>query len=224
LKLHELRSPEGARQRKQRVGRGTGSGRGKTSGRGSKGQQARSEGFRVGFEGGQMPLAQRLPKLGGFKNPFKKHYRPINVSKLNRFKNGTEITPDVLLEAGLVGLGESYKVLGAGKLGRKLKVSAHGFSEAARAAIEKAGGTVAVIGAEDAAPIDAEAAAKSAEKAAAKAEARSAAKAEAEAQAEAEDAEPQPEAKEADAEDEPRPSAPSAEDRPAQRGGEPTGE
>ena len=148
MKLHELRAPEGARQKKQRVGRGTGSGRGKTSGRGQKGQLARSEGFRLGFEGGQMPLAQRLPKLGGFKNPFKKVYRPVNLSKLNRFEAGTEVTPELLVEAGLVGAKEQYKVLGAGKLGRKLAVSAHAFSEGARAAIAKAGGTVTVLGEE----------------------------------------------------------------------------
>ena len=150
MHLHELRAPEGARQRKQRVGRGTGSGRGKTSGRGQKGQNARSEGFRLGFEGGQMPLAQRLPKLGGFKNRFKKLYRPVNLSKLNRFPDGTEITPELLAEAGLVDPGQLYKVLGAGKLGRKLQVAAFAVSEGARAAIEKAGGTVTLIGGETA--------------------------------------------------------------------------
>ncbi len=148
MELHELRSPEGARQRKRRVGRGTGSGRGKTSGRGQKGQLARSQGFRLGFEGGQMPLAQRLPKLGGFKNPFKKVYVPVNVGKLNRFPDGTEVTPDLLVEAGLIEPGEEYKVLGAGRLGRRLNVLAHAVSEGARAAIEKAGGRVTVVGAE----------------------------------------------------------------------------
>jgi large subunit ribosomal protein L15 len=146
VKLHDLRAPEGARQKKQRVGRGTGSGRGKTSGRGQKGQLARSDGFRLGFEGGQMPLAQRLPKLGGFKNPFKKVYRPVNLGKLNRFDNGTDVTPELLAEAGLIGPGEEYKVLGAGKLGRKLSVAAYAFSEGARAAIEAKGGTVTVLG------------------------------------------------------------------------------
>lgn len=150
MHLHELRSPDGARQKKQRVGRGTGSGRGKTSGRGQKGQHARSDGFRLGFEGGQMPLAQRLPKLGGFKNPFKKSYRPVNLSKLNRFENGTEVTPELLAEAGIIGPGEQYKVLAAGKLGRKLKVTAFAISEGARTAIEKAGGTVTLIGGETA--------------------------------------------------------------------------
>jgi large subunit ribosomal protein L15 len=144
--LHELRAPDGARQKRQRVGRGTGSTRGKTSGRGQKGQLARSQGFRLGFEGGQMPLAQRLPKLGGFKNPFKVIYRPVNLGKLNRFSDGTEVTPELLAEAGLIDAGERYKVLGAGKLGRKLSIRAHAVSEGARSAIEKAGGTVSVIG------------------------------------------------------------------------------
>ena len=148
MKLHELRSPEGARTKKQRIGRGTGSGRGKTSGRGQKGQNARSEGFRLGFEGGQMPLAQRLPKLGGFKNPFKKYYRPINLTKLNRFEDGGSVDADALTQAGLVRPGEPYKVLGTGNLGRKLTVTANAFSVSARAAIEKAGGKVVFIGGE----------------------------------------------------------------------------
>src|SRR5579864_7056887 len=101
MKLHELRSPDGARTRKKRVGRGTGSGHGKTSGRGQKGQLARSQGFRLGFEGGQMPLAQRLPKLGGFRNPFKKEFAVINLSKLSRFKAGDEVTPERLYTEGL---------------------------------------------------------------------------------------------------------------------------
>jgi large subunit ribosomal protein L15 len=148
LKLHELHSPEGSRTKKQRVGRGTGSGRGKTSGRGQKGQNARSEGFRLGFEGGQMPLAQRLPKLGGFKNPFRKYFRPINLTKLNRFESGGSVDPEVLAEAGLVKPGQPYKVLGTGNLGRQLTVTAHAFSASARAAIEKAGGKVVLIGGE----------------------------------------------------------------------------
>lgn len=178
MKLHDLRAPEGARQKKQRVGRGTGSGRGKTSGRGQKGQNARGQGFRLGFEGGQMPLAQRLPKLGGFKNPFKKLYRPINLSKLNRFVDGTEVTPELLAEVGLVADGEKYKVLGAGKLGRKLTVTAYAVSEAARAAIEKAGGSVVLVGGE---PEPAEAEPESTEAG----EAAPAARAEAEAPVEA---------------------------------------
>jgi len=160
VKLHELRPPEGSRTKKQRVGRGTGSGRGKTSGRGQKGQLSRSEGFRLGFEGGQMPLAQRLPKLGGFKNPFKKYYRPINLTKLNRFESGGEVGPETLAEAGLVKPGQPYKVLGTGSLGRKLTVTAHAFSASARAAIEKAGGKVVWIGGEPVAKPEPEKAAK----------------------------------------------------------------
>src|SRR5919108_418242 len=94
MHLHELKAPEGARQPKKRVGRGTASGHGKTSGRGQKGQNARGQGFRVGFEGGQMPLAQRLPKLGGFKNPFKKAYAVVNLTRLNRFEDGTPPAAD----------------------------------------------------------------------------------------------------------------------------------
>jgi large subunit ribosomal protein L15 len=146
MKLHELKPPAGSRAKKQRVGRGTGSGRGKTSGRGQKGQNARSEGFRLGFEGGQMPLAQRLPKLPGFKNPFKKVYAVVNVSKLSRFDDGTRIDAGALVEAGLVRPGEDVKVLGTGDLKRKLAVEAHAFSQSARAAIEARGGSVKVLG------------------------------------------------------------------------------
>src|SRR5438128_11889092 len=116
MQLHDLHSAPGSRRRRQRIGRGTGSGRGKTSGRGQKGQNARSEGFRLGFEGGQMPLSQRIPKLPGFKNPFKKVYTIVNVSKLSRFRDGTRVDPATLLEAGLVHAGVDIKVLGAGGL------------------------------------------------------------------------------------------------------------
>ncbi|HVH63840.1 MAG TPA: 50S ribosomal protein L15, partial [Candidatus Dormibacteraeota bacterium] len=101
MQLHDLKPARGAHRRPERVGRGTGSGRGKTSGRGQKGQNARSEGFRLGFEGGQMPLSQRLPKLPGFKNPFKKVYEVVNVSKLSRFSNGSKVDATSLAEAGL---------------------------------------------------------------------------------------------------------------------------
>jgi large subunit ribosomal protein L15 len=146
MQLHELKSPPGSRPRRQRVGRGTGSGRGKTSGRGQKGQNARSEGFRLGFEGGQMPLAQRLPKLPGFKNPFKKVYAVVNVAKLNRFDAGSTIDAGVLAGAGLVREGLEVKVLGTGSVDRKLTVEAHAFSNSARTAIEQSGGTVKVLG------------------------------------------------------------------------------
>ncbi len=146
MQLHDLKPPVGSRARRQRVGRGTGSGRGKTSGRGQKGQNARSEGFRLGFEGGQMPLAQRIPKLPGFKNPFKKVYAVVNVSKLARFGDGATVDAEALVEAGLVRAGEEIKVLGTGDLTRKLTVEAHAFSNGARAAIEAKGGSVKILG------------------------------------------------------------------------------
>jgi large subunit ribosomal protein L15 len=146
MHLHELKPAPGAHRKARRVGRGTGSGRGKTSGRGQKGQNARSEGFRLGFEGGQMPLSQRLPKLPGFKNPFKRIYSVVNVSKLNRFADGVKVDAEVLLEAGLVHAGEEVKILGTGGLKRKLVVEAHAFSTGAREAIEKSGGSVTVLG------------------------------------------------------------------------------
>src|SRR5881392_276074 len=146
MHLHELKPAPGAHRPSRRVGRGTGSGRGKTSGRGLKGQNARSEGFRLGFEGGQMPFSQRIPKLPGFKNPFKKIYSVVNVSKLSRFSDGTKVDAEALLEAGLVRAGLDVKVLGTGRLKRKLNVEAHAFSNSAREAIEKAGGSVKVLG------------------------------------------------------------------------------
>lgn len=151
MKLHEIKAPEGSTHRKKRVGRGHGSGHGKTSGRGTKGQNARGQGFRLGFEGGQMPLAMRLPKLGGFKNPFKIDYAIINLSKLSAFKDGSHLTPEAFYQSGHADAGQLVKVLGAGKLRRKLTVEAHAFSETARAAIEARGGSVVVIGAEAAA-------------------------------------------------------------------------
>ena len=146
MKLHDLRPSPGSHHPRKRVGRGAGSGHGKTSGRGQKGQNARSEGFRLGFEGGQMPFAQRVPKLPGFKNPFKKIYSVINLSKLSRFKDGTKVDVEALVEAGLVHPGKEIKILGTGGLKRKLTVEAHWFSASAREAIEKVGGSVKVLG------------------------------------------------------------------------------
>ena len=145
MRLHELHSPPGARSRTQRVGRGTGSGRGKTSGRGQKGQLARSEGFRLGFEGGQMPLAQRLPKLGGFKNPFKKVYAVVNLTKLNRFEDGAEIGPQAFYEANLARPGLPVKLLGTGSLRRRLTIQAHAASASARSAVEARGGSISLL-------------------------------------------------------------------------------
>lgn len=146
MQLHDLKPAPGAHRRPERVGRGTGSGRGKTSGRGQKGQNARSQGFRLGFEGGQMPLSQRLPKLPGFKNRFKKVYELVNVSKLSRFGDGMTVNAETLVEAGLVHGSAEIKILGTGRLKRKLTVEADAFSNSAREAIEKAGGTVRLIG------------------------------------------------------------------------------
>src|SRR3979409_2408400 len=146
MQLHDLKPARGAHRRPDRIGRGTGSGRGKTSGRGQKGQNARSEGFRLGFEGGQMPLSQRLPKLPGFKNPFHKTYAVVNLSKLSRFADGTKVDAALLAEAGLARLGEEIKILGTGDLKRKLTVEAHSFSLSAREAIEARGGRVKVRG------------------------------------------------------------------------------
>jgi len=146
MQLHDLKPSPGAHRKARRVGRGTGSGRGKTSGRGQKGQNARSEGFRLGFEGGQMPFSQRIPKLPGFKNPFKKVYSVVNISKLSRFAEGAKVDAQTLLEQGLVHDGEEIKILGTGRLKRRLTVEAHAFSASARDAIEKAGGSVTVLG------------------------------------------------------------------------------
>ncbi|HYL08694.1 MAG TPA: 50S ribosomal protein L15 [Candidatus Udaeobacter sp.] len=146
MQLHDLKPAPGAHRRPERVGRGTGSGRGKTSGRGQKGQNARSEGFRLGFEGGQMPFAQRVPKLPGFKNRFKKVFEVVNVSKLSRFGDGSKVDAGALAQAGLIRGDAEIKILGTGRLKRKLTVEAHAFSSSARDAIEKAGGTATVIG------------------------------------------------------------------------------
>jgi len=141
MKLHEL---EGTRQKRNRVGRGMSSGSGKTSGRGQKGQKARSK-VRVGFEGGQTPLFQRLPKRG-FTNINRKEFDIVNLDALNRFEDGTEITPELLLEEGVVSnLKAGLKVLGRGVVEKKLTVKAHKFSASAKEAIEAAGGKTEVI-------------------------------------------------------------------------------
>ncbi|ANX10560.1 MULTISPECIES: 50S ribosomal protein L15 [Fictibacillus] len=146
MKLHELKPSEGSRKVRNRVGRGIGSGNGKTSGRGHKGQNSRSGGgVRPGFEGGQNPLARRLPKRG-FTNPTRKEYAVVNLEKLVRFEEGTEVTPELLLETGVVSnLKNGIKVLGNGKLEVKLTVKAHKFSVSAKEAIEAAGGKTEVI-------------------------------------------------------------------------------
>lgn len=146
MKLHELHPAEGSRKNRKRVGRGPGSGHGKTSGRGQKGQKSRSGGgVRPGFEGGQLPLIQRLPKRG-FTNPTKKEYATVNLEKLNRFDEGTEVTPELLLESGVLKKQKyGIKILGGGELSVSLTVKAHKFSTSAKEAIEAAGGKVEVI-------------------------------------------------------------------------------
>ena len=146
MKLHELQPAAGSRKERNRVGRGQGSGNGKTAGRGSKGQKARSGGgVRLGFEGGQTPLFRRIPKRG-FQNINRKEYAVVNLETLNRFEDGQEVTAAVLVEAGIVkNEKDGIKVLANGKLERKLTVKANKFSQAAKEAIEAAGGTVVVI-------------------------------------------------------------------------------
>ena len=146
MKLHELKPAEGSRKVRNRVGRGIGSGNGKTSGRGHKGQNARSGGgVRPGFEGGQNPLFRRLPKRG-FTNINRKEYAIVNLDALNRFEDGAEVTPALLLETGIVSNEKAgIKILGHGTLSVKLNVKAHKFSASAKEAIENAGGTTEVV-------------------------------------------------------------------------------
>ena len=146
MKLHELKPAVGSRKERNRVGRGIGSGNGKTAGKGHKGQNARSGGgVRPGFEGGQNPLFRRLPKRG-FTNINRKEYAIVNLDALNRFENGSEVTPELLLETGVVSNAKAgIKVLGNGTLNVKLTVKAHKFSASAKEAIENAGGSIEVI-------------------------------------------------------------------------------
>ena len=145
MKLHELK-PAQAKKQRNRVGRGMASGNGKTSGRGHGGQNSRSGGgVRPGFEGGQMPLFQRLPKRG-FTNINRKEFTIVNLETLNNFDEGAEVTPERLLESGAVSKVKSgVKILGNGKLEKKLTVKAHKFSASAKEAIEAAGGQTEVI-------------------------------------------------------------------------------
>lgn len=147
MKLHELKPNEGATFSRKRVGRGPGSGLGKTSGRGQKGQNSRSGGgVRPGFEGGQLPLFRRIPKRGFSNALFKTKYAVINLSDLNKFEDGAVITPELLKEMGIVKKQlDGIKVLGNGKLDKKLTVKAHKFSSVAKEQIEKLGGKAEVI-------------------------------------------------------------------------------
>ncbi|MCE5235316.1 MAG: 50S ribosomal protein L15 [Clostridiaceae bacterium] len=146
MKLHELRPPEGSTSASKRVGRGTGSGLGKTSAKGHKGQKARSGSKKNGFEGGQMPLARRLPKRG-FTNIFAKEYTIVNVEKLNELEDGAVVDAALLKSMGVISKIEKdgLKVLGRGELTKRLNVKAAKFSQTAREAIEAAGGTAEVI-------------------------------------------------------------------------------
>ena len=146
LKLHDLRPAPGAHKAKQRLGRGEGS-KGKTAGRGTKGTKSRYQ-VPAGFEGGQMPLQRRLPKLKGFSNAmFKTEYQVVNLGRLAElFPAGSEVTPETLVAGGAVRKGELVKVLGDGELSVALRVSAHKVSASARQKIEAAGGTVTLLG------------------------------------------------------------------------------
>jgi len=146
MKLHELRPAAGSTKNRKRIGRGTASGQGTTAGRGMNGQNSRSGGgVRPGFEGGQMPLFRRLPKRG-FNNFTRKHWTIVNVETLNKFEDGTEITPEMLLETGVVSkLNYGLKILGDGELTKKLTVKANKFTQSAITKIEAAGGKAEVI-------------------------------------------------------------------------------
>ena len=145
--LSRLRAPEGAVQKKKRVGRGPGSGLGKTAGRGQKGQKARQPGniHKLHFEGGQMPLNRRLPKVG-FNNPFSTELAPVNVKSLELFEAGSVVDEAALRARGLVkGRWDGVKILGNGDLSKKLTVKAEGFSASAKTKIEAVGGTAEVV-------------------------------------------------------------------------------
>ena len=143
IKLHDLQPADGSNKRGKRKARGIGGKGGKTAGRGTKGQRARNT-VPVGFEGGQMPLLQRIPKLRGFTNPFRVEYQGINLDTLEE-SGLTEISPETLLERGLISKGALLKILGRGEVTKALTVKAHGFSKSAEAAITAAGGSVETL-------------------------------------------------------------------------------
>lgn len=140
MKLHEISSPKGSKKNRHRVGRGIGGKGGKTAGRGMKGQRARGT-VPAGFEGGQLPLMQRIPKLRGFKNPFRVEYTAINLDAIDAL-GVDELNLDVLVASGLLRKGDMAKILGRGEVSRAIRVSAHAFSASAEAAITAAGGSV----------------------------------------------------------------------------------
>ena len=146
MRLHELKAVPGATRAPKRKGRGTATGQGKTAGRGMNGQNSRSGGgVRPGFEGGQMPIYRRIPKRG-FTNIWRKEYEIVNVETLNRFDNGTEVTPELLIAEGIVKqVKDGIKILGNGKLEKNLTVQAQKFTKSALEKIEAAGGKAQVI-------------------------------------------------------------------------------
>ncbi len=147
MRLHDLKPRPGARHRRKRLGQGEATGHGKTSGRGGKGQTARSgSSIRIGFEGGQMPLIRRIPKRGFNNARHTTRYLPVNLEALNRFEEGTQVDEAALRSGGLAnGRGAGIKILGDGELTRKLTVSAHAFSASAKAKIEAKGGKCVVV-------------------------------------------------------------------------------
>jgi large subunit ribosomal protein L15 len=144
MKLHHLKPAPGSKKSKIRVGRGEGGRRGKTAGRGTKGAKARGQ-MPEWFEGGQMPIYRRLPKLKGFKNPNKEYYALVNVEKLNSFRKGSTVGPDELRAKGFIKKRGRVKVLGEGEITKELTVRAHAFSVGAVEKIKAAGGEVEVI-------------------------------------------------------------------------------
>jgi len=145
VKLHHLRPADGAVRERKRVGRGKAAGQGKTAGRGTKGYLARHN-TRLGFEGGQVPLQRRVPKLKGFKNPTKVEFEVVNVERLGQlFDAGAEVTPEVLVARRVVRAGRPVKLLGRGELDRSLTVRVHAASASATAKVEQAGGTVTIL-------------------------------------------------------------------------------
>ena len=145
MKLHHLKPAEGAKKEKKRVGRGRAGVRGKTAGRGTKGTGARKN-VPVGFEGGQMPLQRRVPKLKGFTNLNRVDYAAVNVEVLSKYYADGEVTPEALYAHGLVHKGKPVKILARGEIDHALTVKAHAFSEAAKAKIEAAGGRAELLG------------------------------------------------------------------------------
>jgi large subunit ribosomal protein L15 len=154
MRLHDLKPRPGARHRRKRLGQGESSGHGKTSGRGGKGQTARSgSSIRIGFEGGQMPLIRRIPKRGFNNARHTIQYLPVNLESLNQFEDGARVDETALRSAGLAnGRGAGVKILGGGELTRKLTVSARAFSAAARAKIEAKGGVCELVAPKKAEP------------------------------------------------------------------------